>query len=344
MKKNLNLEKCKSSNKGITLIALVITIIVLLILAGVTISQLTGSDSAPAKANEAKQKNDIGAAKDEVAIAVQNAQTYAYERVYVDGKHVETDEAVTKGGASNEVGTYVIKTVKAKYDAKSKVGLATVVIGADGKVTITTTDWKQEGQIATNGGVLSWKTLVANIEDVEQQGGEPEEIAENPWGGYATEDEVDYNLFRYEYYENGTKINPNTAEIDGVQQLGQVADNSGNIKIAENEPVRTAKIVGFNLDYLFSSENGFNYGINYSTRNCTGNDFGDLDSSDGEINDVYLEQLRKMTNNKLVLPATVKKNNHKYTVTDFAVNYEDTYQGASLEYAISFYYLVTRNR
>ena len=50
-----NLEKCKSSNKGITLIALIITIIVLLILAGITIASLTGSDSAPAKANEAKK-------------------------------------------------------------------------------------------------------------------------------------------------------------------------------------------------------------------------------------------------------------------------------------------------
>ena len=82
MKKNLNLEKCKSSNKGITLIALVITIIVLLILAGVTIAQLTGSDSAPAKANEAKQKNDIGAMKDEITITAQNAQMEAYEDVY----------------------------------------------------------------------------------------------------------------------------------------------------------------------------------------------------------------------------------------------------------------------
>ena len=40
--------------KGITLIALVITIIVLLILAGITISQIASQDSAPNKAAEAK--------------------------------------------------------------------------------------------------------------------------------------------------------------------------------------------------------------------------------------------------------------------------------------------------
>lgn len=43
--------------KGITLIALVIAIIVLLILAGVTIATLAGDNSAPMKANEATQKN-----------------------------------------------------------------------------------------------------------------------------------------------------------------------------------------------------------------------------------------------------------------------------------------------
>ena len=50
------------SNKGITLIALVITIIVLLILAGVTIAALSGDNGILRRATEAKeqtnQKND----------------------------------------------------------------------------------------------------------------------------------------------------------------------------------------------------------------------------------------------------------------------------------------------
>ncbi len=45
----------KQTNKGITLIALVITIIVLLILAAVSISTLTGENGILAKANEAKE-------------------------------------------------------------------------------------------------------------------------------------------------------------------------------------------------------------------------------------------------------------------------------------------------
>ncbi len=47
-----------STNKGITLIALVITIIVLLILAAVSISTLTGENGILAKANEAREKSD----------------------------------------------------------------------------------------------------------------------------------------------------------------------------------------------------------------------------------------------------------------------------------------------
>ena len=44
------------SNKGITLIALVITIIVLLILAGVSIAMLTGQNGILTQANEASNK------------------------------------------------------------------------------------------------------------------------------------------------------------------------------------------------------------------------------------------------------------------------------------------------
>ena len=49
----------KRKQSGITLIALVITIIVLLILAGVTIAMLGGNNGTPAKANEASAKDAV---------------------------------------------------------------------------------------------------------------------------------------------------------------------------------------------------------------------------------------------------------------------------------------------
>lgn len=51
-----NLKKKETSNKGITLIALVITIIVLLILAAISIATLTGDNGILTKANEAKDE------------------------------------------------------------------------------------------------------------------------------------------------------------------------------------------------------------------------------------------------------------------------------------------------
>ena len=46
----------KMQEKGITLIALVVTIIVLLILAGISISMLTGQNGILNRASEAKEK------------------------------------------------------------------------------------------------------------------------------------------------------------------------------------------------------------------------------------------------------------------------------------------------
>ena len=60
-------------NKGITLIALIITIIVLLILAGVTISAISGNESVLEKAKQAKNRTDAANLKEQIQLAVINA-------------------------------------------------------------------------------------------------------------------------------------------------------------------------------------------------------------------------------------------------------------------------------
>ncbi len=57
-------------NKGITLIALVITIIVLLILAGISIAMLTGGNGLLTKAAEAEVQNVRGEACDKINTAI----------------------------------------------------------------------------------------------------------------------------------------------------------------------------------------------------------------------------------------------------------------------------------
>ena len=65
------------TNKGITLIALVITIIVLLILAGVSIAMLTGQNGILTRANDASDDSKRAEIADKVNMALQSAYTDA---------------------------------------------------------------------------------------------------------------------------------------------------------------------------------------------------------------------------------------------------------------------------
>ena len=65
--------KIKNEIKGITLIALVITIIVLLVLAGVTIAMLTGDNGILMQAKVAKEKDKIAKIEEEVKLHYEDA-------------------------------------------------------------------------------------------------------------------------------------------------------------------------------------------------------------------------------------------------------------------------------
>ena len=70
----------KNHSKGITLIALVITIIVLLILAGVTIATLTGENGILTKATQARDNTIIAQEKEQVQTAYAAAMMDAYDQ------------------------------------------------------------------------------------------------------------------------------------------------------------------------------------------------------------------------------------------------------------------------
>lgn len=80
----------KISNRGITLVALVITIIILLILAGITISSLTQT-SLFAKANEAKEKTEIAQEKEKIQLVITNC--FIMDNNYIDGISYNTFES-----------------------------------------------------------------------------------------------------------------------------------------------------------------------------------------------------------------------------------------------------------
>ena len=88
------MNKTKKNTRGITLIALVITIIVLLILAGVTIAALSGDNGILKRATEAKAKTGKEGALEQIKLAIMTATT---EGLGVPDKTVLRNE-LTKAG------------------------------------------------------------------------------------------------------------------------------------------------------------------------------------------------------------------------------------------------------
>lgn len=80
------------NQKGITLIALVITIIVLLILAGVSIAMLTGDNGLLNKSKEGVAASAIAGAKDEVVLAHQEAMAKWLDDKYNNEDFDETTD------------------------------------------------------------------------------------------------------------------------------------------------------------------------------------------------------------------------------------------------------------
>ncbi len=100
-------------NKGITLIALVITIIVLLILAAVSIATLTGENGILTKATEALEKTDEAAAKEEVKLAVLESMSDTGK--FDANKFIEK---IKSKGWSTEVTEDGIVVKKGSYEGK----------------------------------------------------------------------------------------------------------------------------------------------------------------------------------------------------------------------------------
>lgn len=94
------------NQKGITLIALVITIIVLLILAGVSIAMLTGPNGLLTRAGNAKDDTAKAAVKEKVELAIQSV----YADSLLPGGAAMTDDAIAAQYNLDHSGANAAKT------------------------------------------------------------------------------------------------------------------------------------------------------------------------------------------------------------------------------------------
>ena len=120
-------EKLGKEVKGITLIALVITIIVLLILAGVSIAILTGNNGILTRANNAKATTEDKGAEEKVKLAVMAAKSQSTDGTLDADKLIAEIKNNYKGkGNRGDNGFPVTATVDGKQ----------FTVDADGNVTL----------------------------------------------------------------------------------------------------------------------------------------------------------------------------------------------------------------
>ena len=112
--------------KGITLIALVITIIVLLILAGVSIAMLTGDNGILTQANNAKKETEVKGLKEEVNLMMQKRKIDE-----ATGQKVSLKEDLEKEISGNKVIEEIEGIAEAYYVTKDN---QTVTVYEDGTV------------------------------------------------------------------------------------------------------------------------------------------------------------------------------------------------------------------
>ena len=134
-----------NKEKGITLIALVITIIVLLILAGVSIAMLTGQNGILTQADNASTATLRGEIEEAVKLGVSSVNTYlmtpssvrrADDPGYTELSYANIAAEINKSYGSSTSGTPTA-TVLNNTDGATPIGLNYTTGGKTYKVTFT---------------------------------------------------------------------------------------------------------------------------------------------------------------------------------------------------------------
>ena len=211
-------------NKGITLIALVITIIVLLILAGVTIATLTGDNGILAQASRAKQESEKASIIEQIRLDIMEKQT-ENEGIIYDEDFYQILE--NYGSISNDETT--LTTTKGNY----KILISDIYSGKlqknwENKVISTIGDSITDGFGSSDGnGYLMKLSDILNLKRINNYG-----VASTAIGG--TDDTAFVNRFLNESLSTYQEID---SETDLIFIFGGHNDfeTQGNLGDTTNE-------------------------------------------------------------------------------------------------------------
>lgn len=225
------MTKLLKSTRGITLIALVITIIVLLILAGVALSLVLGENGITNRAVNAGKTQNMAGAKEKLELDVANYGAEFYQAKYVNGSLPNNADTIQK---------YIMSKFT---DNTPYADGYTLTIPAENQLKLTENFDGETYAIATIGsdGKVSWGAIVTPVA--------------NPGGGSSGGDTpsssgttlADITSANYgDYIDLGTSILPADTTIGNSETIKSdwrifYKDSEGNVyaKLADYLPVDT---------------------------------------------------------------------------------------------------------
>ena len=303
------MEKIKNikvkSGKGITLIALVITIIVLLILAGVTIAALSGPNGILSNADKAKEQTAESGAREKINIAVSgsydttgrfDSEKFKEEIQNMGGSIVAEDDSTI----TVEMDGYEAVVNKETGEIISIEKSGGVRPQLEGKIYQTDGSEVEEGQTYDE---LQIKVTVTNVSDIDtidsivlknKKGEEQEKLEENLTNGEAS----------FKITSNGTYTAEAKGTTEGIQKTGTAEikvegkfvvedfdryltegkidivwlDKNNNIIETPNEPKLTGNMqpIKLNADGTdFETTDKSNWGYNYANKQWANMQTGD---------------------------------------------------------------------
>jgi len=147
------MRKTIKENQGITLIALVITIIVLLILAGVTLASLNGESSIFTRANEAVKATEFATVREELAISYSAAYAENLAVVQVDRKPTNLKDTISES----------IKPILERYAEQNNQKKSAIVVEPTSELTWT-------GDVSDTNGATAKIKLTYKADQSYQEG------------------------------------------------------------------------------------------------------------------------------------------------------------------------------
>ena len=261
---------CNRKEKGITLVALVVTVIILLILASVTLSMLTGENGIIAKAREAKEKTEIAAWEERIDLAIIEAEgekrnptledviDKLYDNDIIDDK--ENDVNRETGAITTNEPEYIIEGKLDDYlDNPGSTEPEEPPVYEEGDITFS-----YNPEEMTNKDVEV--TITKNVE--ENYTIEYSKYDTNSWQEYTGPVNMEKNGAIYARLKNSNGVSKkyatgNVTNIDKLPpnepsiQIGEVTENSITVTASSTDQTATNEYANSGIQgYQFSKDNG----------------------------------------------------------------------------------------